>query len=461
MAEDIVTPPLPPSENQGPFNLENNLPAQLSQNEIAEKHIPQSELWYLQLSSKNYGPIHTTSLQNFIRDHSHFSLETLARPATELNWKPLFKFPIFDRRKIEETSQKKFDGNELYILKDGQKKGPFTLSDVKFMLDKHKILYTSLISSDAGKTWNKIYEYDQFDRRKKSFNNDHNDLPIRPSLSEERSLLEQEKQQFEYFTEKKKEERKTKEALIGLVVMGKTSAQKKSLKAKTGEAVAAYKENIHKTYRSWATQSSKMIQGFSKKFHHPFPIFEFSKTHKVVIITLLLIGLVGGGQFFYQKYFQKDSQRNTASKIKKSSSAQRLKSQKNRSVSNRKVRNKTRVKTPKLAPYHKKQNTVTQKVLPPDTVSDAAPEKDNDVYSDIDQLEKEEQDILAKEQEEFEKFIEESAKQSKEEETSEQKELGELKAELTETEQQFLEEELNLEEFSEARKEPDPNLQEP
>ena len=46
----------------------------------------------------------------------------------------------------------------LHLLKHGQKIGPFTLDQIQEKFDNHEITLTQLISSDGGRTWQKLFQ---------------------------------------------------------------------------------------------------------------------------------------------------------------------------------------------------------------------------------------------------------------------------------------------------------------
>ena len=68
----------------------------------------------------------------------------------------------------KDTPQKKSDKNtfdDYYILKNGQKQGPYSLEEISRLIEEYKLILTDLASLDGGKTWNKLASLPQFDRR--------------------------------------------------------------------------------------------------------------------------------------------------------------------------------------------------------------------------------------------------------------------------------------------------------
>ena len=101
--------------------------------------------------------------------HNEASLnETIIRPLETKDWTPIFEHPYFQRRKPQLLStQSSEDGGEqtFYVLKQGQKTGPFEKKRIATMLERKELLLTDLVSVNAGHTWGKLYQVEGFDRR--------------------------------------------------------------------------------------------------------------------------------------------------------------------------------------------------------------------------------------------------------------------------------------------------------
>ena len=83
-------------------------------------------------------------------------------------WLPVFSHPYFQRRKpqlVSAASLKDEEDQEIYILINGQKAGPYEKSQLLDMVKDKEILLTDMISTNGGHTWMKLYQLDQFNRR--------------------------------------------------------------------------------------------------------------------------------------------------------------------------------------------------------------------------------------------------------------------------------------------------------
>jgi hypothetical protein len=84
------------------------------------------------------------------------------------DWTLLFQHPFFQRRKPQLVPASTLEAeNEFtyFILKQGQKSGPFEKHELLSMVDNKEILLIDMVSTNAGHTWMKLYQVDGFDRR--------------------------------------------------------------------------------------------------------------------------------------------------------------------------------------------------------------------------------------------------------------------------------------------------------
>jgi hypothetical protein len=93
-------------------------------------------------------------------------------------WKDFFSTAEFQRRKPKLVpAQNLIQNDDFYILEKGQKSGPFSLEQVKNKVETCEIVVSSEVSVDEGKTWIKLYEHHEFDRR---LHKNQEDLPFQP-----------------------------------------------------------------------------------------------------------------------------------------------------------------------------------------------------------------------------------------------------------------------------------------
>lgn len=83
-------------------------------------------------------------------------------------WTSLFEHPYFQRRKpqlVPTSDLQQEDDTTYYLLRMGQKCGPYEKHELSTMLEEKEILLTDMVSTNAGHSWMKLYQVDGFDRR--------------------------------------------------------------------------------------------------------------------------------------------------------------------------------------------------------------------------------------------------------------------------------------------------------
>jgi hypothetical protein len=110
-------------------------------------------------------------LKQYITENEDAGSKFYIRTYQAAEWISLYEHPSFQRRKPQLVALSSLNETEddtdldFYILRFGQKAGPFHKSDVLTMLDRKDVLLTDMISHDGGHTWNKLYLDENFDRR--------------------------------------------------------------------------------------------------------------------------------------------------------------------------------------------------------------------------------------------------------------------------------------------------------
>lgn len=100
--------------------------------------------------------------------NNHMNTDSVRlRPYGEEEFKNIFEYPLFSRRKPQlvsvETLNTDFDS--VYLLKNGQKSGPYAIHDLQMMMRTREILPTDLVSLDNGQNYIKLFQVEGFDRR--------------------------------------------------------------------------------------------------------------------------------------------------------------------------------------------------------------------------------------------------------------------------------------------------------
>lgn len=91
----------------------------------------------------------------------------LVRQIDSTEWSMIFEHPLFQRRRPQMVSPQPAieSDQEFYILKNGQKAGPLKKQELISMLDDKQLLLTDMVSYNAGYTWMKLFQLENFDRR--------------------------------------------------------------------------------------------------------------------------------------------------------------------------------------------------------------------------------------------------------------------------------------------------------
>lgn len=113
------------------------------------------------------GPFHGAELKGFF-DETEFPQGTCVRDAKGLgDWQDIHSHAFFQRRKpqILNSQDVPEEAEKAYVLIEGQKQGPYDISEINALIEEKEILLTDQVSFDEGSNWRKLYEYEEFDRR--------------------------------------------------------------------------------------------------------------------------------------------------------------------------------------------------------------------------------------------------------------------------------------------------------
>lgn len=139
----------------------------LDEEQIKEMGLSEADLWMIKFENGNvHGPFDTKSLIESSQYHEdEFDQIEIFNLIIE-KWAPFYKTTQFQRRKPKLVpAQNLTKAEAFHVLIMGQSFGPYTLDELKAMTEDKKIRLNSEISTDAGKTWIKMYEHYEFDRR--------------------------------------------------------------------------------------------------------------------------------------------------------------------------------------------------------------------------------------------------------------------------------------------------------
>lgn len=136
--------------------------------EIEKSAIPTDEIYEVFSKNISFGYISIHDLKTLYAQSETNWDEYTFRNYHEKVFKNLFEIGSFQRRRpklIENDIPIISDNDEFYLLIRGQKKGPLKKDEIKNLLDTKEILLTDLISTNAGHSWSKVYQIEDFDRR--------------------------------------------------------------------------------------------------------------------------------------------------------------------------------------------------------------------------------------------------------------------------------------------------------
>lgn len=173
---------------------------ELDSQKLEEGDYDEGELYWLSLTGKEEvkGPFWMFDLKDYLQkqglEHGPQIGELNLCPYNEdpqipQNWLPIFEHPFFQRRLEDSQEEEKTpksienlfeelspDEETFHILLYGQKSGPYSFEQIKEMLHSKQVLVTDMISIDNGKSWGRLYEIEEFDRRYIG----QGELPFRP-----------------------------------------------------------------------------------------------------------------------------------------------------------------------------------------------------------------------------------------------------------------------------------------
>ncbi|MBC7427014.1 MAG: hypothetical protein H7336_00290 [Bacteriovorax sp.] len=114
------------------------------------------------------GFISLYDLKAYVHEHEDEAADYKVKNIDSDEWLGVFDHPFFQRRKPQLVSLNTLDPEsdlEFFILKHGQKTGPYEKFELVSMLEEKEILLTDMVSFNAGHTWLKLYQVENFDRR--------------------------------------------------------------------------------------------------------------------------------------------------------------------------------------------------------------------------------------------------------------------------------------------------------
>ncbi|MGB0452435.1 MAG: hypothetical protein ACPGJV_01870 [Bacteriovoracaceae bacterium] len=140
----------------------------LDEEKIQSSSIEKAELIDVYYGDESYGPIWAKHFKAHIDVFPDLKKQIKIKDHNSKNeWQQIFDHHLFQRRGAPELPDVPDAevGQIFFLLKNGHKVGPLTSDVVEKKLKNLEVLMTDPISTDMGKSWAKVYQIKQFDRR--------------------------------------------------------------------------------------------------------------------------------------------------------------------------------------------------------------------------------------------------------------------------------------------------------
>lgn len=198
----------------------------LTDEEIDELGLSVSDLWMLQAKGTEVqGPFSTKYLNEKAREHEDFFESSQVYNLVIEEWKDFFSSAEFQRRKPKLVpAQNLIQNEDFYLIQKGQKIGPFKLAEVKAKVESREIQVSDEVSVDEGKTWIKLYEHHEFDRR---LMKNQEDLPFQP----EAQVFEESDKVASLEVARAQKSKEDESAITGLAFLGRGNDKGQTLKS--------------------------------------------------------------------------------------------------------------------------------------------------------------------------------------------------------------------------------------
>jgi hypothetical protein len=256
--------------------------------------------FHLQLPGEGpLGPFPGATLRDFSEEVSFPEGTKVKDAKSTSSWQELFSHPFFQRRKPQIVNNDNFSDSqdEVYLLVEGQKRGPYIAGEVHALIDTKEILLTDMVSFDEGHSWKKLYQYEEFDRRDLSQGN----LPESPGWE----IFKESNQEIENELLNPKEDQVETNAIAGLAFLENL---------KSGKTSSNYNKSAIEDIPEVPEEEEKLAETI------PFPKKKKEKVEKTKNSTapkvkyayaFAIIFLLSGSIFFFSK--EKSNHRNMAS----------------------------------------------------------------------------------------------------------------------------------------------------
>ena len=146
----------------------------LSIEEIEKQELSKEDLYEVKIGSVILGPYSRDFLKTYTEEKNLTDFNVLIKTMESILWVPILQHPSFFSGETTPPDSKR---QSFYLLVNGRKVGPYRIEDIDFKVSNNEILFTDLVSIDAGDSWKKLYEIEGFDLRRHT----EGELPSAPT----------------------------------------------------------------------------------------------------------------------------------------------------------------------------------------------------------------------------------------------------------------------------------------
>lgn len=251
--------------------MENLVLKPLTDEEIEQLGLSVSDLWMIQGEGQDVqGPFSTSYLNEKAKEHESFFETTMVFNLVIEEWRDFFSSAEFQRRKPKLVpAQNLIQNEDFYLLDKGQKTGPYKLEEVKAKVESKEIQVSDEVSVDDGKTWIKLYEHHEFDRR---LMKNQEDLPFQP----EADVFEESDKVASLEVARAQKLKEDESAITGLAFIGRGHDKGQELKNSNDKKETSeeeYEENDLIDFKLPQSQLTNKIKAIKWKYVGGFFIF--------------------------------------------------------------------------------------------------------------------------------------------------------------------------------------------
>lgn len=248
-------------------------PLIIDKSKIDEGLYSEEEIYSLEIEGQVLGPFYQEDLKEFILNHE-LPTETKVKLQASEDWKLIYQHPLFQRRKPQLVSNQTLNTQEeIYILRDGQKEGPISMSELKQLVEDKELIMTDMISTDSGVSFGRLHEMSEFDRRTIQ----HSDLPHLPQWE----VFKKSNDEVTENLREHEENQDNTDAIAGLAFIENIKAGK-AIIIETDEQFVETSQSSEETEMPSAHEISKFYQ---KKWFYP-SLFSMSIVGLIFVLTM-------------------------------------------------------------------------------------------------------------------------------------------------------------------------------